>query len=62
MSVSTRTEDMSWPTPADAGHSYTVGFAAQVAELVVAKIKDRLATAEADLTRIAAALKALPTV
>jgi valyl-tRNA synthetase len=36
-------------------------FLAKAPEPVVAKIKDRLATAEADLTRIAAALRALPT-
>jgi valyl-tRNA synthetase len=35
-------------------------FLAKAPEPVVAKIKDRLATAEADLTRIAAALAALP--
>jgi valyl-tRNA synthetase len=37
-------------------------FVGKAPEQVVAKIKDRLATAEADLTRIADALKALPTV
>jgi valyl-tRNA synthetase len=37
-------------------------FIGKAPEPVVAKIKDRLATAEADLTRIAAALKALPPV
>ncbi|MBM2621658.1 valine--tRNA ligase [Actinoplanes sp. LDG1-06] len=36
-------------------------FIGKAPEPVVAKIKDRLATAEADLTRIAAALSALPT-
>jgi valyl-tRNA synthetase len=36
-------------------------FLAKAPDHVVAKIKDRLATAEADLTRIAAALSALPT-
>jgi valyl-tRNA synthetase len=36
-------------------------FIGKAPEQVVAKIKDRLATAEADLTRIAAALAALPT-
>ncbi|GAA3947023.1 valine--tRNA ligase [Actinoplanes auranticolor] len=36
-------------------------FVGKAPEQVVAKIKDRLATAEADLARIAAALKALPT-
>ncbi|MFI5938600.1 valine--tRNA ligase [Actinoplanes sp. NPDC051494] len=36
-------------------------FVAKAPEQVVAKIKERLATAEADLTRIAAALEALPT-
>ncbi|GIF26487.1 valyl-tRNA synthetase [Actinoplanes tereljensis] len=36
-------------------------FVGKAPEQVVAKIKDRLATAEADLTRIAAALSALPT-
>jgi len=36
-------------------------FVGKAPEEVVAKIKDRLATAEADLARIAAALKALPT-
>ncbi|GAA2518859.1 valine--tRNA ligase [Winogradskya humida] len=36
-------------------------FVSKAPEQVVAKIKDRLATAEADLTRIAAALEALPT-
>ncbi|SNY35620.1 valine--tRNA ligase [Paractinoplanes atraurantiacus] len=36
-------------------------FIGKAPEQVVAKIKDRLATAEADLTRIAAALSALPT-
>jgi valyl-tRNA synthetase len=36
-------------------------FVAKAPEPVVAKIKDRLAAAESDLTRIAAALKALPT-
>ena len=36
-------------------------FLSKAPEQVVAKIKDRLATAEADLTRIAAALTALPT-
>jgi valyl-tRNA synthetase len=36
-------------------------FVSKAPEAVVAKIKDRLATAEADLTRIAAALAALPT-
>jgi valyl-tRNA synthetase len=36
-------------------------FVGKAPEQVVAKIKNRLATAEADLTRIAAALKALPT-
>ena len=36
-------------------------FVSKAPEQVVAKIKDRLATAEADLTRIAAALAALPT-
>ncbi|GID93245.1 valine--tRNA ligase [Amorphoplanes digitatis] len=35
-------------------------FIGKAPEQVVAKIKDRLATAEADLARIAAALKALP--
>ncbi|RZU52544.1 valyl-tRNA synthetase [Krasilnikovia cinnamomea] len=35
-------------------------FVGKAPEQVVAKIKDRLATAEADLTRIAAALTALP--
>ncbi|MGK5685049.1 valine--tRNA ligase [Actinoplanes sp. URMC 104] len=35
-------------------------FVGKAPEHVVAKIKDRLATAEADLTRIAAALEALP--
>jgi valyl-tRNA synthetase len=35
-------------------------FVGKAPEQVVAKIKDRLATAEADLARIAAALKALP--
>jgi valyl-tRNA synthetase len=35
-------------------------FVGKAPEPVVAKIKDRLATAEADLARIAAALKALP--
>jgi valyl-tRNA synthetase len=35
-------------------------FLAKAPEQVVAKIKDRLTTAEADLTRIAAALAALP--
>jgi len=35
-------------------------FVGRAPEPVVAKIKDRLATAEADLARIAAALKALP--
>jgi valyl-tRNA synthetase len=35
-------------------------FVGKAPEAVVAKIKDRLATAEADLTRIAAALTALP--
>jgi valyl-tRNA synthetase len=36
-------------------------FVSKAPEAVVAKIKDRLATAEADLTRIAAALTSLPT-
>jgi valyl-tRNA synthetase len=36
-------------------------FVGKAPEPVVAKIKDRLAAAESDLTRIAAALKALPT-
>ncbi|GLZ00855.1 valine--tRNA ligase [Actinoplanes sp. NBRC 103695] len=36
-------------------------FVGKAPEQVVAKIKDRLATAEADLTRIAASLSALPT-
>ncbi|MCY1141670.1 valine--tRNA ligase [Actinoplanes sp. Pm04-4] len=36
-------------------------FIGKAPEQVVTKIKDRLATAEADLTRIAAALEALPT-
>ncbi|MBL7256061.1 valine--tRNA ligase [Paractinoplanes lichenicola] len=36
-------------------------FIGKAPEQVVAKIKDRLATAEADLARIAAALEALPT-
>jgi valyl-tRNA synthetase len=36
-------------------------FVGKAPEQVVAKIKDRLATAETDLARIAAALKALPT-
>ncbi|MFG1609418.1 valine--tRNA ligase [Actinoplanes sp. NPDC049265] len=36
-------------------------FVSKAPEQVVAKIKDRLATAEADLERIAAALSALPT-
>jgi valyl-tRNA synthetase len=36
-------------------------FVSKAPEAVVAKIKDRLATAEGDLTRIAAALAALPT-
>ena len=35
-------------------------FVGKAPEQVVAKIKDRLAAAEADLVRIAAALKALP--
>ena len=38
--TSSRVEDMSWPTPAEAGHTYAPGFAVQVAELVVAKLKD----------------------
>jgi valyl-tRNA synthetase len=37
-------------------------FVGKAPEPVVAKIKDRLATAEADLARIAAALRALPSV
>jgi valyl-tRNA synthetase len=37
-------------------------FVGKAPEPVVAKIKDRLATAESDLSRIAAALKALPSV
>jgi valyl-tRNA synthetase len=36
-------------------------FVGKAPEAVVAKIKDRLATAESDLARIAAALQALPT-
>jgi valyl-tRNA synthetase len=36
-------------------------FVGKAPEQVVAKIKDRLTTAESDLTRIAAALSALPT-
>jgi valyl-tRNA synthetase len=36
-------------------------FIGKAPEQVVTKIKDRLATAEADLTRIATALEALPT-
>jgi valyl-tRNA synthetase len=36
-------------------------FVGKAPEQVVAKIKDRLARAETDLARIAAALKALPT-
>jgi valyl-tRNA synthetase len=35
-------------------------FVGKAPEPVVAKIKERLATAESDLSRIAAALKALP--
>ena len=36
-------------------------FTDKAPEVVVAKIRERLAAAEADLTRIAAAIEALPT-
>lgn len=38
--MSNRIEDLSWPSPPDSAHAHSVGFAAQVAELVVAKLKD----------------------
>ena len=48
------------PTPSDRTHNNHPWSLGKAPEPVVAKIKDRLATAEADLARIAAALKALP--